>query len=127
MKILIVHNDVSVATTIKSALGLKPSYEVEIALNAKEALKNLKSNIYDLLLVDFMMPEINGIELCKIMLEDSKTKNTPVIIVSALPISSKAFQEANGNFNKLANIKDLLEKPFGVADLLQKVEKILGK
>jgi len=127
MKILIVDNDVSVATTIKSALGLKPDYEVNIALNAKEALKNLKTTTYDLLLVDFMMPEINGIELCKMMLEDPKTKNTPVIIVSALPISSKAFQESNQNFNKLANIKDLLEKPFGVTDLLQKVEKILGK
>ena len=127
MKILIVDNDQNVATTIKSALSLKPEYEVNVCLSAAEALKFLKTGRPDLILMDFMMPEINGVELCKLLLEDKKTKDVPIIMVSALPISSKVFQEANNNFNKLPNIKDLLEKPFGVNDLLGKVEKVLGK
>lgn len=124
-KILIIDNDTSIGTTIKSALGLNPNYEVEIALSAKEGLDKLKAQPRDLVLLDFMMPEINGIDMCKLMLADEKLKKVPVILVSALPITSKVFQESNGNFQKLAVIKGLLEKPFGVADLLNKVAEVL--
>lgn len=127
MKILIVDNDTSIGTTMKSALGLNPNYEVEIALSAKEGLDKMRSQTYDLVLLDFMMPEISGVDLCKTMVADSKLKDVPVILVSALPIASKVFQETNGNFQNLAVIKGLLEKPFSVSDLLDKVAQVLKK
>ncbi len=127
MKILIVDNDTSIGTTMKSALGLNPNYEVEIALSAKEGLDKMRSQTYDLVLLDFMMPEISGVDLCKTMVADSKLKDISVILVSALPIASKVFQETNGNFQNLAVIKGLLEKPFSVSDLLDKVAQVLKK
>lgn len=127
MKILIVDNDTSIGTTMKSVLGLNPNYEVEIALSAKEGLDKMRSQTYDLVLLDFMMPEISGVDLCKTMVADSKLKDVPVILVSALPIASKVFQETNGNFQNLAVIKGLLEKPFSVSDLLDKVAQVLKK
>jgi len=127
MKILIIDNDTSIGTTMKSALGLNPSYEVEIALSAKEGLDKMREQKYDLILLDFMMPEISGVDLCKTMVADPKLKDIPVVLVSALPITSKVFQETNGNFQDLAVIKGLLEKPFSVSDLLDKVAGVLKK
>ena len=115
----------SVGTTVKAALGLNPSYEVDLSLGAKEGIEKMKENEYSLLLVDFMMPEVSGVDLCKIMADDEKMKNIPVVLISALPISSTAFQEANDNFQNISVIKGLLEKPFSVTDLLKKVEDLL--
>ncbi|HNX11206.1 MAG TPA: response regulator [bacterium] len=127
MKILIIDNDTSIGTTMKSALGLNPSYEVDIALSAKEGLDKMRAQKYDLVLLDFMMPEISGIDLCKTMVADPELKKMSVILVSALPITSKVFQETNGNFQELGVIKGLLEKPFGVSDLLDKVAQVIKK
>jgi DNA-binding response OmpR family regulator len=125
MKILIIDNDVSIGSTIKSALSLNATYETSIALSAPLGLAEMAKNHYDLILLDFMMPGMSGVELCQKMDADKELKKIPVILVSALPITSKVFQESNGNFQKISVIKGLLEKPFGVADLLGKVESVL--
>ncbi|MEI7620695.1 MAG: response regulator [Candidatus Falkowbacteria bacterium] len=126
MKILVVDNDVSIGITIKAALGLNASYEVVISMSAEEALEEMKKNEYSLILLDFMMPGTSGVDLCKIMASDEKLKNIPVIMVSALPITSEVFQQSNDNFNKISVVKGLLEKPFSVAELLGKVEAVLN-
>lgn len=126
MKILVVDNDVSIGITIKAALGLNASYEVVISMSAEEALEEMKKNKYSLILLDFMMPGTSGVDLCKIMAKDEKLKNIPVIMVSALPITSAVFQQSNDNFNKISVVKGLLEKPFSVAELLGKVETVLN-
>lgn len=126
MKILVIDNDASIGITIKAALGLNASYEVVVVLSAKAGLEEMKKNEYGLVLIDFMMPEINGVELCKMMAADEKLKNIPVILISALPIASDVFQKSNGNFNEISVVKGLLEKPFSVSDLLGRVETVLN-
>ncbi len=125
MKILVIDNDASIGITIKAALGLNASYEVVVCLSAKEGLAEMKQHDYNLVLLDFMMPEINGVDLCKMMADDVKLKNIPVVLISALPITSEVFQAANENFNTISVVKGLLEKPFSVAELLGKVESVL--
>lgn len=124
-KILVIDNDVSIGITIKAALGLNASYEVTISMSAKEGLEEMKKNNYELVLLDFMMPEISGVDLCRMMASDEKLKNIPVILISALPITSEVFQKSNGNFNEISVIKGLLEKPFNVSELLGKVDAVL--
>jgi len=86
----------------------------------------MKKNKYNLVLLDFMMPGISGVDLCKTMASDEKLKYIPVILISALPISSEVFQQSNDNFNRISVVKGLLEKPFSVAELLGKVESVLN-
>jgi len=126
MKILVIDNDVSIGITIKAALALNASYEVTVCLGAKEGLEEMKKNEYNLVLLDFMMPGISGVDLCKTMVSDDKLKNIPVILISALPITSEVFQKSNDNFNQIAVVKGLLEKPFSVAELLGKVSSVLS-
>lgn len=127
MNILIVDNDVNTVETLKAALAIKTDYKIDIAYSGKEALEKIRNISYDLLILDIMMPEINGIDVCQSMLKDKKLKNVPVLLISALPVSSKAFQESIEKFDELSVVKDILEKPFAIDDLVTKCEVIIGK
>ncbi len=128
MNILIVDNDENTVETLKAALTAKTDYKVDIAYGGKEALERMKANeLYNLLILDIMMPEVNGIDVCKIMVKDGKLKQIPVLIISALPVSSKAFQDSLGKFSELNVIKDVIEKPFSIDDLLSRVKLVVSK
>lgn len=128
MPILIVDNDINTVETLKAALTTKTDYKVESAYGGKEALEKMRTKEpYTLLILDIMMPEVNGIDVCQVMMNDQKLKRIPVLIISALPVSSKAFQESLGKFNELNIVKEILEKPFSVDDLLTKVKVVIGK
>jgi CheY-like chemotaxis protein len=126
MKILIVDNDENTIEFLKGALNAKTDYKIDVAYGGKEALEKMKADVqYNLLILDIMMPEINGIDVCKLMMEDGKLKNIPVLLISALPIASGAFQESLEEFGELGVIKDVIEKPFSIDEFLIKVRKIL--
>lgn len=65
--------------------ALKDEYKINIAKDGKSAIDIAKSNLKpDLILLDVMMPDINGFEICKILKEDENTKNIPIIFVTIL-------------------------------------------
>jgi len=128
MNILVVDNDENTVETFKAALSSTPDYKIDVAYGGKEALGKMRADTScNLVILDIMMPEVSGIDVCKIMCQDEKLKNIPVLLVSALPIASSAFQESLGKLDELSVIKDVLEKPVEVSNLLVKVKKILGK
>ena len=128
MNILIVDNDKNTVETLKAALTAEKDYEIDIAYGGKEALKKMKGDkLYHILILDIMMPEVNGMDICQSMVQDKKLKKIPVLLISALPISSKAFQDSLEKFNELGIIKNVLEKPFSIEDLLIKVKTIINK
>jgi len=126
MKILVIDNDININGLIKSVLSMDKSFEVDFALSGKEGLKKLKADKYDLALVDLTMPEVSGFDICQFMSADADLMDVPVIIVSAMPINDKNFQAEHGNFQDLPVVKGLIEKPFDVHDLLNKIRD-LGK
>lgn len=123
--ILIVDNDKNITQTIEATLSTNKNYKTKVVMDGNKALEEIKKNSYDLILLDLMMPDISGIDVCKKMMEDKDLKNLPVIIVSALPVGSESFQKSQGKFNELEVVKDVLEKPFEIQDLLKKTKKIL--
>lgn len=91
-------------------------YDFSFALNGKQALDLMEKNNYDLILLDVMMPEMNGFEVCKIMKQNSKLKEIPVIFLTArndIDSISDAFK-VGGN--------DFISKPFHPEELLARVE-----
>jgi len=128
MNILVVDNDENTAETFKAALSSTPNYKIDVAYGGKEALEKIRTDIScNLIILDIMMPEVSGIDVCKSMCQDEKLKNIPVLLVSALPIASSAFQESLGKLNELSVIKGVLEKPVEIKDLLAKVKTIFDK
>lgn len=125
MKILLVDNDINTVETLRAVLFSRGNHTVDVAYSGAESLAKMRAGEpYDLLLLDIMMPEISGIDVCQEMVKDEKLKKIPVVLISALPISSKDFRESLEKFNELNVVKGVLEKPFSIEDLLNKVSEV---
>lgn len=86
---------------------IKSEYEVVFATNGREGIQTaMMENPPDLILLDVMMPEIDGYDVCKILKDDSMTKKIPVIFITSL---SEAESEAKGF--ELGAV-DYITKPF---------------
>ena len=101
-----------------STLGSVTQYE---ALNAKEALDVLLTKKVDLILCDVQMPDINGFELAKMIKSNSRTRNIPIIFVSAI---FKAEQFIKQGFSLGA--VDYITKPIDDNQLLNKIKLYLN-
>lgn len=123
MKILIIDDDISAATTLKALLMSQVDYEIDTAFGGKEGLEKMNTAPYDLLILDIMMPDFSGIDVCRAMAKNEKIKNIPVLLASALPIASKELEELLNEFRAQVTIKGALEKPFVLEDLLAAIKK----
>lgn len=123
MKILIIDDDISAATTLKALLMSQADYEIDTAFGGKEGLEKMNNTSYDLLILDIMMPDFSGIDVCKAMAKNDKIKNIPVLLASALPITSKELEELLNEFRAQVTVKGALEKPFILEDLLSAIKK----
>ena len=125
--ILVVDDEQEVTEQIKRGLSGNFDCVVNIAYNGKEALDKMGEEHYDLLILDMLVPKLNGMEVCQTMIKDQKLKMIPILLVSILPLNSDDFQKSLSKFEELAMVRDVLEKPFSNEDLLIKVRKIIGK
>ena len=117
-KILIV-DDESVGRQLLEAVFLTEDYELEFAPNGKTALQSLTFNLPDLILLDVMMPEMDGFEVCMKIRSDEKTRSVPIILITALDDrdSRKKGLESGAN--------DYISKPFDRNEIVTKVKNLL--
>jgi putative two-component system response regulator len=94
-------------------------YDIELASNGKEAVQKAKDGMPDLIILDIMMPVMNGYEACRILKTDTETKNIPIIMVTAL----------NDRDSRLKGLKcaanDFLSKPIDPSELIIRVKNLL--
>ena len=110
--ILIVDDDPAILRLLGTNLKAR-SYEVVTATNGEECLEAVQSHFVDLIILDLMMPKVDGLEVCRRIREWS---DVPIIILSA-----------RGNENDKVRCLDLgaddyLTKPFGIAELLARIK-----
>lgn len=101
-------------------------YEVEVATDGVQALKllsrtNLKENPFDLILLDVMMPNMNGWDTLKSIRSNEKTKHIPVIMLTALNEEQKMVSGLK------IGADDYIVKPFVLPNLLARVEAVLRR
>lgn len=118
MRILIVEDELTIADIISSRLK-KEKYSVDIATNGEEGLYNALSGTYNLIILDVMLPFINGFEILK-QIRDEKI-NVNVIMLTA---KTELEDKLNG-FNYGAD--DYVTKPFHVEELVARVNVQLRK
>jgi DNA-binding response OmpR family regulator len=127
MRILIIDDDISAATTLKALLMSQESFEIDMVYAGREGLDKMIANPpYDLLILDVMMPDFSGIEVCRAMSANEKLKKIPVLLASALPITSKELSSLLEEFKALNVVKGALEKPFVIEDLLAEIRRIVN-
>ncbi len=118
-KILIVDDDVQTTILLASIVTLNGHQPTSVT-NSRNAVEVANSTIPDLILLDIMMPEINGIQLCKIFQSTPNLRHIPIVIVSALnDIGSK-----KDAFN--AGAKDFITKPVHPKELAQKINALIA-
>ncbi len=103
-------------------LILEPrGYRVSGALGGKEGLEILKTDFPDLILLDLMMPDMDGWDVYKQMKADPTLANIPVIVVTA---KAQSIDKVLGLH--IAKVEDYVTKPFSPDDLVASVTRVLG-
>jgi PAS domain S-box-containing protein len=97
------------------------NYVVSVATNGLEALAQINENIPDLIITDWDMPEMNGIQLIESVRNDEKLKDIPIIMVTGMMVTSESLKNA---FD--AGATDFLKKPFDKTELLSRVKSLLA-
>jgi len=116
--VLICEDSMTTAHSIKKMIE-KFGYTAEIATTALQALELLRKNKYDILTLDILLPDINGLKLIKEIRNIELAKDLPIIVISATK------NETNLNFD--TNIVHWLEKSFDMDAFEIVVEQIMGK
>ncbi|VAX24737.1 hypothetical protein MNBD_NITROSPINAE04-1823 [hydrothermal vent metagenome] len=115
-KILIVDDDPNIALLIEMTLDRVPEFEIQTASNGEMALEKIANDNPDLVLLDIMMPGIDGFEVCKRIKEDENTKFIPVIMISAK-------REMNDKLHGMKiGANDYITKPFNPEELVTRVK-----
>lgn len=119
-KILIVDDEIDTLLPLKRSLEVE-DYMVVGASNGHEALLKARTDIPDLILLDLMMPEMDGYEVCAQLKKNALTKNIPVIILTA----KDAVRDKVKGLDIGAD--DYVTKPFNLNELKARIKSVLRR
>jgi DNA-binding response OmpR family regulator len=119
-RVLCIEDEREMIDLIKLILERK-GFEVLGAVGGKEGLEVIRRERPDLILLDLMMPEVDGWEVYRQMKADEQLKNIPVIVVTA---KAQSIDKVLGLH--IAKVDDYVTKPFGPQELLTSIDKVLS-
>ncbi|HSQ60245.1 MAG TPA: response regulator [Acidobacteriota bacterium] len=119
-RILVVDDEIYIVHILDFSLGME-GYEVLTALDGEQALERVRSEKPDLVVLDIMMPKLDGYEVCRAIKSDPATRNTPVILLSA---KGRNVDQKMG-FDVGAD--DYITKPFSPRKLVERINSLLGQ
>jgi DNA-binding response OmpR family regulator len=119
--ILCIEDEPEMIDLIRLILGRR-GFEVKGATGGVEGLNMIREEKPDLILLDLMMPDMDGWEVYQQMKADASIKDIPVIVVTA---KAQSIDKVLGLH--IAKVDDYIAKPFSPQDLLNSVEKVLQK
>lgn len=113
-EIYIVEDDDGIRDLIEFLL-VSQQYSVKTFPTARAFNKAVPQKTPDLFLLDIMLPDGNGLDLCKGLKKDEATRSIPVVLMSA-----------HADISRMEGADDFIAKPFDVDELVQRIEKQLG-
>lgn len=117
-KILVIDDEETIRDVFKSYLT-EEGFLVKVAASGPEAISLIKEEIFDLLLIDLIMPDLDGLELLKQVRE--KGIDVPAAILTAYEIALDKDRE------EFLKIKDFIPKGISMAEVSEKIKEILAK
>jgi two-component system response regulator VicR len=120
-KVVCIEDEAEMIDLVKLILGRK-GFDLTGAMGGREGLEAVRRIKPDLVLLDLMMPDMDGWEVYQQMKADEELKDIPVIVVTA---KAQSIDKVLGLH--IAKVDDYVTKPFGPQELLQSVERVLGK
>jgi len=121
--ILVVDDEPDFASIVQANLK-KEGFNVEVAYDGVEALEKVKANPPDAIVLDVMMPEKDGFEVCSELKKDEKYKDIPIIMLTAVAdhVSSTRYSHHDG---MSMEADDYLPKPASAEDISESVKRLV--
>ena len=117
-KILIIEDEPALIKNLEMAL--KSDYEVSAAVNGQEGLRKAKGETPDLILLDVMLPDTDGIEILKKLKADKKTDDIPVIVLTNL-----SDKETVSKILAAGGKEYLVKADWNINDIVEKIKSLL--
>jgi two-component system, OmpR family, alkaline phosphatase synthesis response regulator PhoP len=130
-KILMIDDEQEIGELVKSILERTGRYDVLVSTRALEGIQLAKTHKPDLILLDVMMPEMDGTEAARLLCEDEQTKSIIIVFVTAVavPMAFLASLVASEEMTQKAAPAGghyFIQKPISPKDLIQRLDEILG-
>lgn len=119
-KILLVEDDKDIVKTLKLFLEME-NFAVSVAEDGAAALEKINSEKVDLVILDVMLPKVNGYKVCRHIKSEEKSKSIPVIVLTALA------QDKDRRLCKSCGAECYMVKPFDVEELKKLIQTLLAK
>jgi len=118
-KILVVDDEHDIVETLKFVIEAK-GFECLCAYDGEQGLMLAKQEMPDLIILDVMMPKINGFKISRLLKYDNKYKDIPILMVTA------RSQDEDKLIGEETGADEYITKPFEIDDVMQKIDKYLG-
>jgi len=119
-KILLIDDEPELVAAVEIRLKAN-GYNVDFAYDGQAGMDKIKESKPDLILLDIVMPKLDGYEVCKKLKADPEAKDIPVIIFSAS--QRKGFEEKY----RALGVENFIFKPFESRELLEMIKKVIAK
>ena len=123
-RILVVDDEPDFASIVQANLR-KEGFEVEVAYDGVEAMEKIKKAPYDAIVLDVMMPEKDGYEVCSELKSDEKYCDIPIIMLTAVAdhVGSTRYSHADG---MSMEAEDYLPKPASAEEISESVKSLVS-
>lgn len=118
-RILIVEDEPNIVESLSFILE-RAGFEVQTATDGEQALRYLSHGIYDAMILDIMLPGMNGFDLLRRIRADARLSRLPVIVLTA------RGQEKDRRMAESAGASSFITKPFSNEELVRQVERLAG-
>lgn len=119
LKILVVEDDQHIIDTIDAALGKQ--YKVIGVTKSKEAMEKIKKRKPDLIILDLIMQNLDGLQICKLIRDYEETSSLPIIMLTAMRETEHIIRGLE------VGADDYITKPFDVYELAARIEAIIRR
>jgi DNA-binding response OmpR family regulator len=119
-KILVVDDEVDLVETVRFPLEME-GFDVLVSYNGEDALSQARKEKPDLIILDLMLPKLDGYKVCRLLKFDEKYKHIPILMLTA------KTQEKDKILGKETGADEYITKPFEMDVLMEKVKAYLNK
>ena len=119
-KILVVDDEVDLVKTIQFALEAE-GYKVLVSYNGEDALNQSRKENPDLILLDLMLPKLDGYKICRLLKFDEQYKHIPILMLTA------KTQQKDRLLGMETGADEYITKPFDMEELMEKIKAYLNK
>jgi two-component system alkaline phosphatase synthesis response regulator PhoP len=119
-KILVVDDEADLVETVRFPLEME-GFNVLVSYNGEDALNKARKESPDLIILDLMLPKLDGYKVCRLLKFDEKYKHIPILMLTA------KTQEKDKILGMETGADEYITKPFEMDELLEKVKAYLNK